>query len=214
MPETGYALQTSFEILCSDWVDLASDYPLEYSFAVEGREGSAVSLSSSFQQRQWLPINFLPAGDVASNYSHNITVKIRDQLFCETQVTLQVQVLPTPSLVNADALEIAKAVAQKVESLNITSLMSNDVDRFVQEAGSLLLSLNDKTIPSSDLSQSESVQSGEIRASIRDKVAQMLLEMAPKRAESFDVSTAVFGNGLFCEFETDRLCSGDRPRFD
>lgn len=74
IPDTGYALDTSFVIRCKDWQD--QDPPLAYTFTYTLGKESTVLYSGEQNQRTFK----LPIAEGADNSTINITAEIQDSL--------------------------------------------------------------------------------------------------------------------------------------
>lgn len=94
-PDTGEAVFTSFQLLCSGWFAAVNE-TLTYEVQIEGSGGITFILSRSSNERQTF---VLPQGNVNHNYSYNIKVYILRSNGASSEKDIAVTVRKLKSLI-------------------------------------------------------------------------------------------------------------------
>lgn len=144
-PKKGTALQTSFLLQASNWVDEASDFPLTYSFF-----SMAVSSSASYLLQ---PVNPLPytstllgPGLKSQGFAVSCIVVVTDLYNCSANTSVVVTVAPLSSTANVFNIISSAVTSAQVtaDSTTVTQVISaglaiiNAVDCYVSKpCGSL-----------------------------------------------------------------------------
>ena len=130
-PVTGYAAITNFHINTYDWIDVLSDYPLQYSMGYSSSSAGPVLYVQSISQLSYVD-TYLGQGLDSKGYKVTCIVYSSDIYGATANASTSVIVFPTPSL---DALQ--SALTQRLDEAGAT--LNPDLTSSVVNAASLSL---------------------------------------------------------------------------
>jgi len=187
-PLNGSALKTSFNIKCSDWTD--SETPLTYEFHY--KTGGGLYTVVSYGSEDHVE-TVLPQGPKANNFIIEFSVTIKDKLFAETTVHMDIIVEPPP--VNESLSDLAlgnsSAFTKLVQSGNVrrATQLANAVLQTAQES-QIIAKEEETEIKSFIVKEVSNVEVGNLQAltQVTSVIARATLEPDQVTVDTQDIA--------------------------
>jgi hypothetical protein len=132
-PSSGVSLQTSFSFSAINWLDVSTDYPLQYSFLFQ-LASTLPTMSIQGYSGNSFVTSILPAGLSTNQYGISVIALIADVFSCATSSTVSVAV--SSSQVNNSA--IAALLANTIDNFASTG----DIDALFQVLNAASTTIN------------------------------------------------------------------------